>query len=79
MRTVGKAEERFREDALRLFRACRFIGQLDFMADKSLVRGMASAFNRVSGLSLERVREEVEKLLVSPLQHEDWIYWFVPA
>ena len=66
LRTVGKAEERFREDALRLFRACRFIGQLDFMADKSLVRGMASAFDRVSGLSLERVREEVEKLLVSP-------------
>ena len=41
LRTVGEAEERFREDALRLFRACRFIGQLDFMADKSLVRGMA--------------------------------------
>ena len=61
---MGKAKERFREDALRLFRACRFIGQLDFMADKSLVRGMASAFDRVSGLSLERVREEVEKLLV---------------
>ena len=62
LRTVGEAEERFREDALRLFRACRFIGQLDFMADKSLVRGMASAFDRVSGLSLERVKEEVEKL-----------------
>lgn len=66
LRTVGKAEERFREDALRLFRACRFLGQLDFMADKSLVRGMPSAFDRVSGLSLERVREEVEKLLISP-------------
>lgn len=63
--TVGDSRERFREDALRLFRACRFLGQLDFMADPSLVEGMASAFPRVSGLSLERVRSEVEKLLVT--------------
>ncbi len=66
LRTVGSAEERFQEDALRLFRACRFLGQLDFMADKSLVGGMASAFPRVSGLSLERVKSEVERLLVAP-------------
>lgn len=65
LRTVGEAAERFREDALRLFRACRFLGQLDFLADRSLVDGMASAFSRVSGLSLERVRSEVERLLVT--------------
>lgn len=66
LRTVGDAAQRFSEDALRLFRACRFLGQLDFMADRSLVDGMASAFPRVRGLSLERVRSEVERLLVSP-------------
>lgn len=66
LRTVGKAEERFQEDALRLFRACRFLGQLDFMADSSLVAGMKPAFHRVSGLSLERVKSEVERLLISP-------------
>ena len=59
LRTVGQAEERFREDALRLFRACRFLGQLDFMADASLVEGMEGAFPRVAGLSLERVKAEV--------------------
>lgn len=64
--TVGPAAERFSEDALRLFRACRFLGQLDFLADASLVEGMASAFSRVSGLSLERVREELDKLIVTP-------------
>lgn len=64
--TVGDAETRFSEDALRLFRACRFLGQLDFMADKSLVRGMPAAFPRVAGLSLERVKSEVERLLVTP-------------
>ena len=65
LRTVGDAGERFSEDALRLFRACRFVAQLDFMADSSLVEGMESAFPRVSGLSLERVRQEVDRLLVS--------------
>ena len=66
LRTVGTAWERFSEDGLRLFRACRFLGQLDFMAGSSLVNGMASAFPRVSGLSLERVRSEVDKLIVTP-------------
>lgn len=65
LRTVGNAADRFQEDALRLFRACRFLGQLDFMADSSLVEGMKSAFPRVSGLSLERVRDEVDKLIVT--------------
>lgn len=65
LRTVGESSDRFQEDALRLFRACRFLGQLDFMADPSLVSGMKSAFPRVAGLSLERVRTEVEKLLVT--------------
>lgn len=65
LRTVGEASERFAEDALRLFRACRFLGQLDFLADSSLVDGMASAFPRVKGLSLERVRSEVDRLIVT--------------
>ncbi len=65
LRTVGDASERFSEDALRLFRACRFLGQLDFLADGSLVDGMASAFPRVKGLSLERVRSEVDRLMVT--------------
>lgn len=65
LRTVGAAEERFAEDPLRLFRACRFLGQMDFMADSSLVAGMRGAFPRVTGLSLERVRSEIERLLVT--------------
>lgn len=66
LRTVGAPVRRFQEDALRLFRACRFVGQLDFMPDKSLLKAMPEAFYRVSGLSLERVREELDKLLLAP-------------
>jgi len=66
LRTIGRAEERFGEDALRLFRACRFVGKLDFLPHKSLLEAMPSAFPRVEGLSLERVRQELEGLLVTP-------------
>lgn len=66
LRTIGKAEARFQEDALRMFRACRFIGKLDFLPDRSLLDGMAPNFQRVSGLSLERVRAELDGLLLTP-------------
>lgn len=66
LRTIGKAENRFQEDALRMFRACRFIGKLDFLPDGKLLDGMAPNFHRVSGLSLERVRAELDGLLLTP-------------
>ena len=66
LRTIGNPEERFQEDALRLFRACRFIAKLDFMPDKALLKAMPTAFHRVSGLSLERVRSEIDRLLLEP-------------
>ncbi len=65
LRTIGDAPSRFAEDALRLFRACRFVGQLGFSVDVSLREGMKEAFYRVQGLSLDRVRNELDKLLVS--------------
>lgn len=64
--TIGNPAERFREDALRLFRACRFVAQLDFLPHKALLAAMPQAFDRVEGLSLERVRSELERLLLAP-------------
>lgn len=66
LRTIGNASERFQEDALRLFRACRFVGKLGFLPHRSLLDGMAPNFKRVEGLSLERVRQELDGLLVTP-------------
>ncbi|MCF0155252.1 MAG: CCA tRNA nucleotidyltransferase [Veillonella sp.] len=64
--TIGDPVERFREDALRLFRACRFVAKLDFLPDKALLEAMPKAFDRVSGLSLERVRQELDRMLLEP-------------
>ena len=61
LQTVGAPDERFREDALRLFRACRFIAQLGFRPTRELCAAMPPAFARVEGLSLERVRAELDR------------------
>jgi tRNA nucleotidyltransferase/poly(A) polymerase len=65
LRTVGDPVLRFQEDALRLFRACRFAGQLDFIPDKKLLEAMPLAFYRVSGLALERIKKEINRLLLA--------------
>ena len=81
LRTVGKAQDRYREDALRMFRACRFVGQLGFtyVQEEGLLppfgmentpyylpQNFAFPVENCSGLSLERVRKELELLLLSP-------------
>nr|APO35313.1 pcnB: poly(A) [uncultured bacterium] len=45
LRTIGNAEERFQEDALRLFRACRFVGKLGFLPHRSLLDGWRLTLN----------------------------------
>lgn len=66
LRAVGEPEQRFREDALRMLRALRFAAQLGF----SLEAGTDAAIRRchalTAALSAERVRDEVEKTLLSP-------------
>lgn len=81
LRTVGDPNQRFKEDALRMFRACRFVAQLSFTYVQK--ENLAPAFGmdatpyrlpvsfkwpveQCKGLSLERVRTELEKLLAAP-------------
>lgn len=63
LRTVGNADKRFEEDALRMFRACRFVAQLGFTCDVNIPKAIKNNLKRVNGLSLERVRVELDKLL----------------
>ena len=61
IRTVGNAEERFGEDALRLMRAVRFAVELDFEID--LTRGGRSKKWRadLEEIAKERVRDELRE------------------
>lgn len=64
LRTVGNADKRFEEDALRMFRACRFVAQLNFAYDEKIGKAIEHSLERVQGLSLERIQIELNKLLV---------------
>ena len=66
IRTVGDPVTRFTEDALRLFRALRFSAQLGFAIDVDTQTAMAETSGLARALSAERIRDEVEKILLSP-------------
>lgn len=66
LRAVGDPEERFEEDALRIFRACRFVAEYGFTVEDETRAAIAGARPRVAGLSVERVRDEIDKMLVAP-------------
>ncbi len=66
VRCIGDSKERFAEDALRCFRACRFSAQLGFDLDDAIIPAIVHNLSRVRGLSVERVRAELDKTLLSP-------------
>ena len=66
VRCVGDARERFTEDALRIFRAVRFCAKLGFVLDPSTQKAAQDLAPSLKYVSAERIRAELEKLLVSP-------------
>ena len=66
LRAVGSPRERFREDYLRVLRGMRFAGALDMKVDPDTWDGIVEAVPGLTGLSMERVREELEKVLSGP-------------
>lgn len=66
LRCVGQAEERFDEDALRMMRAVRFASVFGFRPVKSLWRALLTSRDKLSFVAMERVRAELERLLLGP-------------
>lgn len=58
IRTVGNANDRFSEDALRIIRALRFSVVFDYKIDDDTRRAMGDEAYRVKKLSAERIRKE---------------------
>ncbi|MFH8513995.1 CCA tRNA nucleotidyltransferase [Streptomyces gelaticus] len=65
LRTPGTPEESFSDDPLRMLRAARFAAQLDFDVAPEVVSAMTEMAGRIEIVSAERVREELNKLLLS--------------
>lgn len=65
IRCVGRAEDRFREDALRMLRAIRFEGQHGFSIEVDTMAAIINNAGLIDKVSPERKREELTKLLMS--------------
>jgi poly(A) polymerase len=67
LRTPGTPESAFTDDPLRMMRAARFAAQLGFVVTPDVVAAMRAMSERLSIISAERIRDELVKLVSSPL------------
>lgn len=65
IRTVGKPDERFGEDALRILRAIRFASKLGFAIEHGTQEAVAKNAPLLAHISRERVRDEFEKIVMT--------------
>ncbi|GMO31999.1 MAG: HD domain-containing protein [Termitinemataceae bacterium] len=66
IKCVGNAQMRFNEDGLRPLRALRFASQLGFELDDKLVSAIKTSLTVTAKVSLERIHDELEKIIASP-------------
>jgi poly(A) polymerase len=66
LRTPLEPAETFAEDPLRMYRAARFVARLGFALAPGTIEAMRAQAARTSILSVERVSEELRRLLVAP-------------
>ena len=66
VRFVGDPAARITEDPLRMLRAVRFCAELDFELDPIAAAGIAEKTEELRRISWERVRDELDHLLVVP-------------
>lgn len=66
IRTIGDPAERFAEDGLRPYRACRFASQLEFDIDETTMDAIPGCLSYAAQVSAERIRDEFVKIIKSP-------------
>ena len=64
LRAVGDPRVRFREDALRMLRAIRFVGQLGLEIEPETWQALCSLHTGLGRLASERIRPELDKILL---------------
>ncbi|WP_433857284.1 CCA tRNA nucleotidyltransferase [Streptomyces kronopolitis] len=70
LRTPGTPQESFSDDPLRMMRAARFAAQLDFEVAPEVIAAMKAMSDRIEIVSAERVRDELNKLILAPHPRE---------
>ena len=64
IRCVGKADERFQEDALRILRALRFAARFGYAIEAETDRSLRAGRARLLGVAAERIRVELDGILL---------------
>lgn len=65
IKTVGDADERFNEDALRMMRAIRFHAQLDFEIEEKTFEAIKKNSALIDHVALERIKDELTGIILS--------------
>lgn len=63
IRAIGRAEDRFREDKLRMVRGVRFAARFRYALEAHTFSAIAKLSDQISQVSPERLRDELTKLL----------------
>jgi len=66
IKCVGRPKKRFQEDALRMFRAFRFMSRLNFDIESNTYEAICKCFYLARYISKERIRDEIERMLKEP-------------
>jgi poly(A) polymerase len=74
LRTPLGPEESFGDDPLRMLRAARFIARYALTPEPGLVEAVTAMADRLEIVSAERIRDELDKLMVTP--HPSAGLWF---
>ena len=65
IKTIGDPLKRFSEDGLRPYRACRLAAKLHFSINKKTLEAIPQVLDVASKISVERMRDEIKKMLES--------------
>ena len=63
IRAVGNPIDRFNEDGLRAFKACRLASELDFIIEPSTFEAIKRSLDVAKMISIERIRDEFTKTI----------------
>jgi tRNA nucleotidyltransferase (CCA-adding enzyme) len=74
LKAVGKADERFAEDALRMMRAVRLAAELDFVIETETMAGIVRNAAQLEKIAIERVSAEFVRLINSPTPMQGIIF-----
>jgi len=86
IKAVGNPDQRFREDALRMLRAIRFVGQLDFFVEEETLLAIHRNKELIHNVAPERIQDELCQILASPgraralkyLEHTGVLFEIIP-